>query len=308
MSESSSSTPPQTAEKKMLRDLPANEFIRQESSFFGSTLMLTCRSKIGYFSSPHVLVLVEGVLFRLPKDLLCYNSTFFDRAFNGPWTQRGSSDHDVELTFATARSFELVIQWMYTSNVVLPLQQLHRPGSHQAEAQPETVIDVVYLAGEGAYFDASENSLSSDNSGIDLEASQTITSYLEFLTLADELDLLGSFDNIIEKIEAILISSELSLLQDHVRSASQLPRGHAIRKLFARACVRPYIEDINKGPADSDFRFRAEMTELESFAADLFCEYNEAIRQRELETGLYGSPYTFPDPLTGMRCRIYRAL
>jgi hypothetical protein len=261
--------------------------------------MLTYRSKIGHFSSPHVLVLVEGVLFRLPQYLLCYNSSFFDRAFNGPWTQKGSSERELELKFATARSFELVVQWMYTSNVVLPPQQPHRSGSHQEKAHQETVIDVVYLAGEGVYFDANENSLSSD-----LKGSQTITSYLEFLKLADDLDLLGPFDDIIGKIKAILISSELSLLQDHIRSASQLPCGHAIRKLFAQACVRPYIEDINKGPAGSKFRFMAEITEIESFAADLFYEYNEAIRQRQWESDLCA---TFPDPLTGMRCRIYRA-
>jgi hypothetical protein len=233
--------------------------------------MLTYRSMTKLFSSPLVVVRVEGREFRLPKELLCYNSLFFDRAFNGPWSRKDGEDgeREIEFSFATRDTFELVIQWMYLSDIVLP--HPHEPAKDRAAAG--TVTDPVYLGGEHA----------AENSSIPPSApaaSHTITTYLAFFKLADALGLLGPFDAILDRITAALQSSEEALQAAHIHEASELPRGHAVRRMFARACLRSYVQETMVA-LRGEYRFAREVREIEGFAADLFYEFGEAVRSGE---------------------------
>lgn len=243
------------------------------------------------FSSTPVIVRVEDREFRLPKELLCYNSTFFDRAFNGPWSRKdggGDGEREIRLGFATPDIFELVIQWMYISDVVLP------PVSHLALAHDEpaknhnpadTVMDPTYLGGEGVYFDAAENSAESSRASTPVPAaSHAISNYVAFLKLADALGLLGPFDIIINRITTALLTSEEALQGTHIREASELPRGHAVRRMFAQVCVRPYVQ-ATITTAGEGFRFADEVLQIEGFAADLFYELGEEVRRAAADEG-----------------------
>lgn len=261
----------------------------------GSALELTGRSKIQYFSGPEVTVRVCGRDFILPKSLLCYNSTFFDRAFNGPWKE--GVEQEITLSSASVEAFEMVVQWMYTSNAVIPKPRLEPQPQPQPQSDGQrTIIDFEYLNDGDTYYDPDESS-SNDKSDVKVN-SQNIISYLGFLKLADELDLLGPFDDILSNIKEILISSQLSLQPEHIRGASELPSGHGLRKLFAQACVKRYINDTIRD--SKSFRFATEMDEVESFAADLFKEVDKVLRQRH-KMAKTRPEYSYFDPLTGER-------
>lgn len=219
----------------------------------------------------------------VPKGLLTYYSSFFDRALNGQWEE--SSNGEVILQDASAESFELVVQWMYTSNAVLPPAE-PRPSAipTKTASEEEKVIDPFYLGHEGTHFDASENvprANSGTKSDATIDGPRVIAAYLGFFILADRIDLLGPFNTIISRMDSTLALSEHALQPEHIRAAAQLPRGHPVRKLFAQACTLSYMADINNRLPNNKFRFRKELADIESFASDLLQEfdYHQRLRQ-----------------------------
>jgi hypothetical protein len=136
------------------------------------------------------------------------------------------------------------------------------------------------------------------------ESTYTITSYVQFFMLAEKMDLLCPFSNIIRRVKSILCQSESHLLPEHIRIAAGLPRGHELRKVFAQACVGLYIADVKVQPTRDNFRFKAEMNEVESFAADLLHEYDLIARQGRMEWKNGGLHFLYKDPLTGKPQRL----
>jgi hypothetical protein len=67
-------------------------------------------------------------------------------------------------------------------------------------------------------------------------------------------------------LKAEIVPRPNVLSAQHIREAVELPRGHALRKLFAEACVRPYLTNLKE---PTPFRFQAEVDDLEAFASDL---------------------------------------
>jgi hypothetical protein len=121
--------------------------------------LITCNSKIELFSSCQVTIRVEGRDFRLPKDLLCYT---FDQKLNGD--DNGSGEKIVcvlILPYGSLETFGLVIQWIFTSNIVLPTLQQHllRRQSEDAkqvvvteeDATQKTNVNTVDLTSEGLF-------------------------------------------------------------------------------------------------------------------------------------------------------------
>lgn len=200
--------------------------------------------------------------FNLPKLLVCHYSTYFDSKFEEGIEQELLPE-DVSTT-----TFGLVVQWMYANKLVLP-------------PLPDS------LAPNG---------------------SQKLTLLLDFVKFSDEVDLLGPFTSATAQIKEILVASHESLLPEHVRSGVKLPSGHPVRKLFAQSCIPAYVHYIQPPIPRKDgrdvyqevrkntqkFRFRKELDDLHEFSKDLYAEYEEVMRSRQLR-----NPYTLRNPLTG---------
>ena len=79
--------------------------------------LTTISGKLELYSRPLVTVFVgpEKHEFKLPKNLICYNSKYFDRAFNGPFKE--AEEHTLHLVDCDKEEFERVVQWMLTYNV-----------------------------------------------------------------------------------------------------------------------------------------------------------------------------------------------
>jgi hypothetical protein len=198
---------------------------------------------------------------------------------------------------------------MYTGDVILPLltQQQQRfagkdiPKKIEKKSICSKRLSLTLLRLDNSIVDSytSNNASSTDDVDIESEGSRNITRYLDFFKLAVEIDLLGPFDKIIDRVRAILVLSERCLLSEHIRSAADLPIGHTIRKFFAQACLKSYVIDINSYHPGKEFRFMAELDGIESFAADLLYEFNQAMHKGHLKPCEGGRFYLFKDPLTG---------
>lgn len=230
-------------------------------------------SKIDNFRGPEVTIIVDSQSFNLPKALLCYNSPFFDRAFNGAFKEAG--EQSLSLTSCSIETFKVLVQWLYTSQIVLD--------EDETEQEP---VDVSSLDDEGILREAFDSMTRKETS--------EISRLLDFLRLADEIQLLGPFDSIVNKIKTTIISEESSLKAHHIRTASNLPIGHSARKLLAQACVVDYAKYCFLG---HEFGSHTVMNELEGFAADLLKEFGVAMQKvYKVKGKIY-----YPDPLNGYK-------
>ncbi|KAH8814085.1 hypothetical protein F5882DRAFT_344366 [Hyaloscypha sp. PMI_1271] len=75
---------------------------------------LTSGSMIDYYKGSEVTITVESKEYKLPKLLVCHNSTVFNAAFNG--TFKESEEQKITLNTSTG-VFELAIKWMYTGQL-----------------------------------------------------------------------------------------------------------------------------------------------------------------------------------------------
>jgi hypothetical protein len=69
------------------------------------------------FSGPVATITVKSTDFNLPKELLCYNSSFFDRSLNGNFKEATEQKMKID---ASIGAFKLVVKWIYTRNIVFP--------------------------------------------------------------------------------------------------------------------------------------------------------------------------------------------
>jgi hypothetical protein len=193
-----------------------------------------------------VTIIVEEHKYKLPKERLCDSSTFFNSAFNGGFKE--SQDLELKLEETTSKTFDLIIQWIYTGKLILP----------------------------------------TSSSG----AAETFTQLLAFVRLADRLDLVGPFDSVISSMKSLLVKHRELLMPMHVRDAVELPREHAVRSLFADACVKEYTKALRS--SKEVFKFHMELKEIDSFASDLLRSFGRSIAR--IQT--YSFATGFWDPLT----------
>lgn len=264
--------------------------------------MLTCSSKIEHFSSDVVTIRVTGRDFRLPKDLLCYNSTYFNQTLNKSEQSTKLQNGVIELPNVSLETFELVVQWMYMSDIVLPSYwQIQRQAKGE-ETQKKNGKEV--SKPRNTSVDLTGSGLTTTPAELEqhfLSHMVAITSYIRFFLVAYKIGLLGPFDNVVSKVKSVICSEIRSLINVHIRMAfKELPRGHPVRKLFAQACVRSYMEHIDIRPHRKEFRFRFEMTEIEGFAADLLYAVNETMRKR-----VAGEGNVYTDPLLGTQIKLH---
>lgn len=82
------------------------------------------------------------------------------------------------------------------------------------------------------------------------------------------------------------------ITENHINSASFLPRGHAVRRILAAASVEGFIQGPN-------YKFSNQAREHPTFAADLLEEVRCALTS---VSQIQGTPYV-KDPITGSHCR-----
>jgi BTB/POZ domain len=212
-----------------------------------------------------VSIIAGGEKFSLPKALLCYNSPFFDKAFNGNFLE--GKEQEMVLSDCSAETFRFVIQWIFTSQVVLSMPR--------ETEQP-------MLKGQAAKF-----------------YPERISKLLAFLKVADRIQLLGPFNQVTETIKAMLTSTRASLQAGHIRAAFEIPSAHEARKLFTQACVREYAESFFDGSylRNKKFRFKEELRQSDAFAAALLTELANSFRSRTKNPP--GGMFEMTDPFSG---------
>jgi hypothetical protein len=99
-----------------------------------------------------------------------------------------------------------------------------------------------------------------------LTSTDKLSHYIAFIKLVDRLDIHGDFSNVCVLIQKILLGPAFVTPQ-HIRDVVELPKGHALREMFARNCALWYVGDLG-------FNFAKELEELEGFASG-FSQYSD---------------------------------
>ncbi|KAK0119127.1 hypothetical protein ONS95_007989 [Cadophora gregata] len=299
--------------RTLLKDLPADQFLKHAA----------------LWNSPPVTIVVHGTEISVPKGLLCYNSSYFNSAFNGSFKE--GQEQKLDFHDCSADTFQMAVQWIYFSQVNVPVNQIAAQESAVAGKDNNTQIGTQVTCAT-TQAKSTTPSLSRQSSVVptDLDANlrtwatdenldiqfypdfalnkkaQKVSRLLAFLKLADKIDLIGPFDSVITNIKQVIASSpsRRALLPGHVRLAAELPPTHPIRKLFADACFREFVQDlILQTSPTKNFRFDKELNELDSFSSDLLRSYRQSERKRGANKK--GAPeFSFVDPFTESRFAI----
>ena len=131
----------------------------------------------------------------------------------------------------------------------------------------------------------------------DLSASESITTAIEFVRIADMFDITGMEVQMAEHIKALVLASPATRLEDsnthlidsdHIISAVHLHGEHPVRKLLVAASIRGYfLVDKHK--------FAKEARENLGFSSDLLEAVKDALKtSRKSKLGTY-----ITDPLRG---------
>ncbi|KAH9221525.1 hypothetical protein DL95DRAFT_474020 [Leptodontidium sp. 2 PMI_412] len=298
--------------RTLLKDLPADQFLKHAS----------------LWNSPPVTILVHGTEFKVPKDLLCYNSSFFNSAFNGSFKE--GEEKKMDFQDCSAETFQLAVQWIYFSQINVPARQviaqdsstIASNNSSQYISQNSSLL-VNCTASEVNTSTPAQSRQSSvatteldanlrtwaEEENIEIkfypdfgtnEKAQIISRLLAFLKLADKIDLIGPFDSVVASIKQAIHTSpnRRGLLPGHIRLAAELSLTHPVRRLFADACFREFVQDmIPHDKATKPFRFDKELNDLDSFSSDLLRSYRKSERKRQLSKK-NAPEFIFTDPFT----------
>ena len=93
----------------------------------------------------------------------------------------------------------------------------------------------------------------------------------------------------------------MAVTGDHVRTAMKLPTGHAVRSVIIKCCAWDFLaKRVAYTKTKKSFRFKAEMEELDVFAAELIRELNKSFWHISLYTPKVSKEFVglqVPDPL-----------
>jgi hypothetical protein len=126
-----------------------------------------------------------------------------------------------------------------------------------------------------------------------------VTVFKEISALLDscifgEMVLLQLAPKAVKRIEELLVMSEMHLQKEHIRkAATELPPGHAARKLIADATVQGFLTAKQLLIGGSSFRFKEEVEDLDGYAADM------ARACMEIMSSQNSGCLSYKNPLTG---------
>ncbi|PVH88238.1 hypothetical protein DL98DRAFT_565906 [Cadophora sp. DSE1049] len=299
--------------RTLLKDLPPDQFLKHAA----------------LWQSPPVSIMVHGIEVKVPKDLLCYNSSYFNSAFNGPFKE--GEEQKLDFHDCSADTFQMAVQWIYFSQVKVPACQVAAQeapaATKQSNIQNSTQAGCTAIqANSTTPWRSRQSSVASNEVDTNLRAwaidenldiqfypdfalndkAQTVSRLLAFLKLADKIDLIGPFDSVIASIKQVIASSpgRRALLPGHIRLAAELSPTHPIRKLFADACFREFVQDLIPNNAQcKPFRFDRELSELDSFSSDLLRSYRQSDRKKGANKK-NAPEFSFTDPFTESKFNI----
>lgn len=107
-----------------------------------------------------------------------------------------------------------------------------------------------------------------------------INSCTKFLSLAQYIGLLGSFEPVVNMVKDIFTLNPTYFNPDHIRLAMDLPAIHPIRCLFVQMAAKDYIEYL-LGPPDGVFRYQKEIEDLEELEGDLMREFALSFKRKK---------------------------
>lgn len=200
---------------------------------------------INSFRGPEVKVLVGKAKkpYFLSKNLVCHYSKYFDAVFNSGFEE--SETQVLDLNTCTTDVFDLAVAYMWTGDLKIPMNCFF---------QTDEKIDVLTLA-------------------------------VNFFLFADYINLHGDFTVFGQRVKQILglghVKQTSCLTAEHIRDAERLPKGHALRTLFANSCLEAYTLSVQRtqgGEIRKRFKFWEELEDLDGFAADISRAYTKSMR------------------------------
>ncbi|KAJ5192612.1 hypothetical protein N7449_008754 [Penicillium cf. viridicatum] len=194
----------------------------------------------------------------ISKGLLCAESPVFSKMFNGEFLESQQQTATLEETEddVSVRSLEALFQWLYHRTVSFGIED---PGEH-------------------------------------------ISAAMELARLADKYDIIGLETIMAQYIRNILKhnphpennrawrhvdSNTFYLTDDHIASATLLPREHPVRSVLAAASVEGFLRS-------KQHKFSEEVHAYPSFGVDLLLETRRVLYKVGSDRGT-----TFEDPISG---------
>ncbi|KAH7417256.1 hypothetical protein BKA64DRAFT_636629 [Cadophora sp. MPI-SDFR-AT-0126] len=204
---------------------------------------------------------------RSPKDLLCQNSKFFDRALNGKFKE--GIEQTIRLPEDTVMAFQMMLQWIYTGNIT----------TSQDWGNNDTMITSMYLD----FFKladkidllgpltpmfqkfrkcilAADANLKSAICSCSWNLNHSGTDF----AMPHSADCNTVYANCSSKQSHMDILWGGTITSKHIQTAFELNPDHEVRKILAQACVNSYMLSVSM-----NFKFRF-MKELETVGG--FCQ------------------------------------
>jgi len=174
-----------------------------------------------------------------------------------------------KVTYEECKSstFELVIQWLYLGHITLPVHET-LTGREEEVAQLQSEVEV---GGNMRKRGLLKSAVVKKKAAESLDNELKITTCIDFLSLAGNIDLLGPFDSIIDIVKDIFTADPGSLKSGHLHLAMNLPSTHPIRLLLIRIAAGHYM-DYMFGE-DATFKHQEELDGLPGFEKEMLLEF-----------------------------------
>ncbi|KFZ01459.1 hypothetical protein V500_00762 [Pseudogymnoascus sp. VKM F-4518 (FW-2643)] len=213
--------------EQWILDMPNGEFVRS----------------LTLYSEPYVKIRLEPSSreYKLPKALLCRQSTYFAAMFDGNFkegVEQSTTLEEIDGVVST-RSFEMLVQWLYVSRVIFD------------EATSEETITAVLQF-------------------VRLADMCRVTGMEELMAGRIKAMIVGKAPMKAKKRAATaFIVHNACLTSEHIMSAVLLRRGHPVRTILTTAAVPAYLNRAN---------YLSEALENCGFAVDLLKEVQIATK------------------------------
>ncbi|PKY07188.1 hypothetical protein P168DRAFT_90037 [Aspergillus campestris IBT 28561] len=201
--------------------------------------------------------------YTISKSLLCAESPVFSRMFNGEFIESQQQTATLEETDdgVSVRSLEALFQWLYQHTVRFAIKD---PGEHISAAMELARLADMY-----------------EINGLET----TLAQYIRNIIKHNPDPMTGGYCRHVD-------TNTYCLTQDHIASATLLPRGHPVRSVLAAASVEGFLRH-------ADYKFCEEAQAYPSFGADLLQEIRLVLHKLEPRAAA-----KFEDPISGERSYI----